>query len=295
MNGGNQANMKAGAGQPLDLADLGRRLDERIDAAIERGDWEQAAGLCDGLAGELSNASMARLLRSMLAALQPRLDADQAGMAGQIRAAVADRDADRVRALLTAKTERHRQSHDVYTQTMARLMSTMVDLLGADGLEEILREVGEDNRGMFEPNAVAGARAQVEGFSKALRAHLGTIRVTEDEDRFTITQDPCGSGGRLMRAGMFDGEHALRRVSSDGALTVGRENFPSYCTHCPVWLGQQHLEWFGLPLVHEPPRTNGDPCVQHIYKRADRVPTDYRDLVGRRAAKRAGSERNPGT
>jgi hypothetical protein len=64
---------------------------------------------------------------------------------------------------------------------------------------------------------------------------------------------------------------------------VGRENFPSYCTHCPVWLGQQHLEWFGLPLVHEPPRTNGDPCVQHIYKRADRVPADYRDLVGRRA------------
>jgi hypothetical protein len=39
--------------------------------------------------------------------------------------------------------------------------------------------------------------------------HLGTIRVTEDEDRFTITQDPCGS---------------------DGALTVGRKDFPSYCT-----------------------------------------------------------------
>lgn len=290
MNGGNEASMTTASEQPLDLADLGRRLDERIEAAIERGDWEQAAGLCDGLAGELSNAGMTRLLRSMLGALQPRLDADQAALAARIRGAVADRDTHRVRALLAEKTARHRQSHDVYTETMARVMSVVVDLLGPDGLEGVLREVGEDNRGMFEPNAVAGARAQVEGFSKALRAHLGTIRVTEDEDRFTITQDPCGSGGRMMRAGMFDGEHALRRVSSDGALTVGRADFPSYCTHCPVWLGQQHMEWFGLPLVHEPPRTNGDPCVQHIYKRADRVPTEYRDLVGRRAGQ-AHSER----
>ena len=61
----------------------------------------------------------------------------------------------------------------------------------------------------------------------------------------------------------------------------------------PAPLGQQHLEWFGLPLVHEPPRTNGDPCVQHIYKRADRVPADYRDLVARRAGQTQPQREEP--
>ena len=38
-----------------------------------------------------------------------------------------------------------------------------------------------------------------------------------------------------MRAGRFDGEGALARVSAK-QLTLGVEGLPVYCTQCPVWL-----------------------------------------------------------
>lgn len=94
---------------------------------------------------------------------------------------------------------------------------------------------------------------------------MGRLEVTEDAEKFTIEQSPCGSGGTLVLRGAHAGPAALPYVEEPGPLTAGEPRLPVYCSHCPIWNGVAPLRWFGRPhwVFERPSRPDGS-CTLHI-------------------------------
>jgi len=251
-------------------------LEDLINRAAAQGDWDQAIALTSGLAGEYSNTGMKIMLASMMEELESFYRRDGEEYTARVQAALSRRDGAEAARLLAEKRERHRASHDRYVDFMAQLMSMVTRNWGQAGLEQMLKAVADEARdAMFAPAQQLSFDDRVNVWAKALRNHLGHINVTEDQEKVTIRQDPCGSGGRLMRSGAYDGETALARVTGE-MISLGAKDFPVYCTHCPVWLGERHKEWFGAPeWTLTPPANNTAPCIIHFYKDKAKIPRDY--------------------
>ena len=56
----------------------------------------------------------------------------------------------------------------------------------------------------------------------------------EDDEKIILTMKQCGSGGRLINKGAYEGPHAYRKFKKAAPYTWGEEGLPIYCGHC-VW------------------------------------------------------------
>jgi hypothetical protein len=178
---------------------------------------------------------------------------------------------------------------------MAESFAYVLREFGADGLLRFQRSTAQGQRDGFE----RWERMSAPDFARAtaflLKQHMGQVEVREDDEKFTIVQAPCGSGGRLRLAGAYEGPDALPFVEREGAsaphprdaLTHGERRFPVYCSHCPVWNGVAPVEWFGRPhwVFDNPSREDGS-CTLHIYKAHDGAPRAYLARLGIRQAAR---------
>lgn len=263
---------------------LGQRLRERLEAALDRNDLEEAERCCDALAKEyvLIHKGLRKVLEYAMEYVERAFREEQAGIAERITESVHARDAGRARALLRERDRQHQLIHDQFISIKAGFYSYIASTFGEERLAEILRHTGERQRQGF----ARWEDMPVEDFARAsvhlLKTHMGTVRVTEDAEKFTITQDPCGSGGRLMREGAYDGRDALYRIGRPQAMTFGKADFPSYCAHCAVWNNMQCIEWFGHPQwCIDHPSGPDAPCCIHIYKDVHHIPERYYTQVGK--------------
>jgi len=96
-----------------------------------------------------------------------------------------------------------------------------------------------------------------------------------------IQMRPCGSGGRLVLEGKYQGPDALLTVKGKQFLTYGRDSFPVYCAHEPV-MERQDIEAHGAPfVVVEPAHELGkEHCNFIIYKDRSKVPAKYYERLG---------------
>ncbi len=107
-------------------------------------------------------------------------------------------------------------------------------------------------------------------FSGARRR--GDVQVSEEEDRFVISFDPCGSGGVLRRGDPETGrgpypisEHGVNQEPH--LWTWQKTGVHWYCSHCAI-----AMEWLpgrkrGHPLRPLDHTLNPDaPCVWYVYK-----------------------------
>lgn len=270
-----------------EVSSLGRRARERLEAAIERGDPEEARRACDALAKEyvLVHKGLRRVLEYAMEYIERAFREEQGRIAERIAAAVSAGDVDRTRALLRERDRQHEVIHDQFIAAKAGFYSYLGGVFGEERLEGILRHTGERQRQGFERWKEMSVEDFVRASAHLLKSHMGNVRVTEDAEKFTIAQDPCGSGGRLMRQGAYDGAGGLHRVRRAQAMTFGKPDFPSYCAHCAVWNNIQCIEWFGHPQwCIEHPASPNDPCRIHIYKDAGRIPETYYTRVGKQRA-----------
>jgi hypothetical protein len=107
------------------------------------------------------------------------------------------------------------------------------------------------------------------------------VTVEEDDEKFTFINDPCGSGGRMMRAGRFDGNGKFARVKKAQPQTFNRENLPVYCAHCAVWNGIMTVKWYGrIHWAVQPPENPEDPCLMYMYKDRKSVPEKFYKGIG---------------
>jgi hypothetical protein len=132
--------------------------------------------------------------------------------------------------------------------------------------------------------------------SELLRAHrtgageMGTHKVIEEEDRYVMILDPCGSGGRMMRTGELD--NLPPRTGAPYNLGVTKKPYPwtwnlagvpYYCAHCCVWMEILPIESRGYPVrIHEWPRKPEDPCINYFYKSPELIPEIYFNRVGKK-------------
>jgi len=180
--------------------------------------------------------------------------------------------------------------HDMYIAWVPRLLSLIHERLGEDQFVPILRESVKSfieplygtKKAMVEQG---GMRAWMDFIVDVWRQHCGAFKLEEDEEKFIMTQQPCGSGGQLVNRQVYDGIYGERRYQGKGHCTFGQEGLPLYCGHC-VW-GHMVLpmKYAGEPLwVHDYenpfPKKPGDPCTHYFYKDPSKIPAKYYEMVG---------------
>jgi hypothetical protein len=181
--------------------------------------------------------------------------------------------------------------HRLYRWWGTSLLTFIGERFGDDALAEALHRSVADWWLPFVRRIAEGddlARS-VRGFASGLRGHLVPVEVEEDEEKVTIRMTPCGSGGRLVREGVYDGPDGFLTVRGPRPLTHGFDEMPVYCCHQP-FMELVAIEEFGWPaVVIEPECDRGTcNCAFLIYKDPSRVPDRYYTRLGLEPPNREG-------
>lgn len=245
---------------------------------------DMAEGPGSASAGELGD-DLARTAR-LLTAAEDLFSRQQGRLAQEAIRAMEAGDASRASALVDEKERgQYVPLHDRLVRFMAEVFGFVLERFGPAELSRLHRATAEGQRQGFEKWEQLSPAAFAQATAFLLKQHMGDLEVREDEDKYTIVQAPCGSGGRLRLGGAYAGPEALPFVEGRGPLTVGQARLPVYCSHCPIWNSVAPLEWFGRPhwVFEDPSRPDGS-CTLHIYKRREGVPAAYLRQLGAAAA-----------
>jgi hypothetical protein len=150
-------------------------------------------------------------------------------------------------------------------------LSDVYRVFGADELAEVLRYCGE--RSVLLGMAGEIERPVIErlfDFVALLHGHFSELVVTEDDEKFTISQDPCGTCSRQVTAGRYAPPVDLAVVTEAHVTTWGRGDTPIYRCHIPIWHIELAQAVIGVPFpVNQCPAGVSDgPCHILLYKDA---------------------------
>lgn len=227
-------------------------------------------------ASEMAPVLLTDTCLQALDATQERFTLDQARRASEVVLALAEGRMQDAMAMLDAKDQAYLALHDPMVHFMADSFAWVVRNFGTQALLDFHLATAEAQRAGFEKWEQMPAEEFAAMTAFLLKQHMGEVQVQEDERRFTISQSPCGSGGRLRLGGAYEGTQPLPFVDEPGPLTFGEPRMPVYCTHCAIWNGSATLRWFGRAqwVFEQPARADGG-CTLHIYKRREDAPADY--------------------
>lgn len=202
-----------------------------------------------------------------------------------------------------------RQLHDRSADLMAGLLAFVAKRFGEAALEPCYRHVLEpylQERYMpfdirehpYEETISRNLYISLE----AMRAHLvgperrGDMELIEEEDRWILRFDPCGSGGRMLRGDPL--ERTGSRVLAPYEFGVTTEARPwtwnetgvcYYCAHCNLALSTLPAERWGHPVrTVDPPLWRGPDhpdtrrkCQWSIWKSLEAIPEREYERIGR--------------
>ena len=202
-----------------------------------------------------------------------------------------------------------RALHDRYADLMAGVLAFVAGRFGEAALETCYRAVLEayfQERYMpfdvrerpYEDTLFRNLYIAIE----AMRAHMGgpdrigDVDLAEHEDRWELSFDPCGSGGRMLRGDPREGTGS--RVLAPYEFGVTQERHPwawneegvcYYCAHCNLALSTLPAERWGHPVrTVDPPLWRGedDPttrkrCTWTIWKSLEAIPEREYERIGR--------------
>ncbi|HEU0243852.1 MAG TPA: hypothetical protein VFQ75_08100 [Candidatus Limnocylindrales bacterium] len=210
---------------------------------------------------------------------------------------------------LEGVTEDWRRLHDRSADLMAGILAYVVHRFGEPALETCYRAIMEPylqerymvfdtNRTPYEETLDRNLYISLE----AMRGHLvgpgrrGDIELVEEEDRWLIRFDPCGSGGRILRGDPIEGTGSRVLAPYDfGVLenaypwTWGETGVCHYCAHCNIALSTIPAERWGHPVrTVDPPLWRGpdDPatnrkCQWTVWKSLEAIPEREYERIGR--------------
>lgn len=239
--------------------------------------------------GSVASASAEFVATAALLGHAERLfDDEQGRLAREVIDAIAGEDAAHARALIDDKEQQqYVPLHDRLVRFMAEVFGCVLEHFGPDGLYAFHRATADGQRRGFEKWEQMDAAGLTRATASLGKQHMARLRVSEDREKFTILQTPCGSGGRLRLAGAYDGPTGLPFVQGPGALTLGQQRLPVYCSHCPIWNSVAPIEWFGHPqLVFEDAARADGSCTLHVFKHPTDIPAAYYDSLGMARARR---------
>jgi hypothetical protein len=194
---------------------------------------------------------------------------DDVDVVDRVAALVRSGDTDAALAAFDRYEEACRCLQDTYCDWLSSLLSDVYRAWGPDELEALHRYCAErtllpwmavDIRNAPEKRLVRWARM--------LKSHFSVIRLQEDDEKFVLVQDPCGTCARQILEGRYEPPVDLAVVAEKHAVTWGRGETPVYRTHVPVWHVVMARERLGVPWpVNRCPAGLGTgPCETLLYK-----------------------------
>jgi hypothetical protein len=203
-----------------------------------------------------------------------------------------------VRELLDEQLREELLVHDLHGDWNWALFSVICREWGEGVLGDVLRMTQAP---WLDPRyARAGQMSAEEALQQAvegMRGHFagpgrtGAVTVAEEPQRFVMSFDPCGSGGRMRRGDAKWGRPSRTAppynfVNIEGAYpwTWNRKGVCAYCAHCAVALQIVPIERLGYPLrVVEYPDDPNSVCRWIIYKDRKWIPPEAYAVVGHAA------------
>jgi hypothetical protein len=202
------------------------------------------------------------------------------------KAAIDAGDGDEAKALIDRAVAQWASLKDYSINWITSLLTFVAEELGEDAVERALRKTGDE---FVRPRRdgdtdwgelPAAVRAKV--IARAMVGNMGTVEVSEDDEKIVLSFR-CGSGGKLIDDGCYEGDHPYWTLREPGGRTFGRDELPVYCAHCSVNNEIQPVEWGSTPTSIEfPPGRPGEPCVHHVYKDVTEVPAEAYVRIGKR-------------
>lgn len=187
--------------------------------------------------------------------------------------------------------------HDIYCDWVYGLLNYIGNKLGEEGIYDALRYTGEL---FWKPIIEIAPKFSVEEWvqinAETMRVHrcgpgeIGNIQIIEEVDKYKISFDPCGSGGRMRRIGEVDRlpprtdpPYNLGKTKKPYPWSWSKIGVPYFCTHCCIWSEIMPIEILGYPLrVCEYSDDPNDPCAWVFYKKPELIPDIYFERVGKR-------------
>ena len=272
---------------PEELAELGRSPLERHRRALERGDQAEADAIAAAAErGWQRGIDGYAVWRELTVAYLTEAIGAEAGASAD--AAFADaydewtpwRDASEASDdAFVARASRYRDLHDRGLDAVCAQITHVYRTHGIDELEQSMRAVGDETLLAWMPRDIERSpEVRIRTWAALLQGNFAEITIEEDDERFVITQDPCGSCGRQLECGAFPGplDHAV--VTEVHPITFDRGDVPIYRTHVAVLHFLVPGERIGVPwpVVACPRGTVPGPCRVTLYK-DPRNPAAHRD------------------
>ena len=213
------------------------------------------------------------------------IDRMQTPLWEQAKAAIDDGRADDAKALIDRAVTQWASLKDYSINWITSLLTFVADELGEEAVERALRKTGDEfvrprrDTGTAWSDLPASARAKV--IARSMLGNMGAVEVAEDDEKITLSFR-CGSGGKLIDDGRYEGEHAYATLREPAPRTFSRDELWVYCAHCSVNNEIQPVEWGEAPTSIEfPPTRAGEPCVHHVYKDVGAIPADAYERIGK--------------
>ena len=208
----------------------------------------------------------------------------------QAKAAIDAGDGDAAKALIDRSVTQWAGLKDYSINWITSLLTFITDELGEEAVERALRKTGDEfvrprrSSEVAWSDVPAAQRAKV--IARSMLANMGEVAVSEDDEKITLSF-ACGSGGKLIDDGRYEGEHPYATLADKSGRTFEREELWVYCAHCSVNNEIQPVEWGEAPTsIEYPPERPGEPCVHHIYKDVAAIPDAAYERIGKEPPKR---------
>lgn len=292
-----------------ELTLLARSPRQQLADAVGRGAWDEAERLWQEI--RPAYFDLIRLFRGWVASLQEfiltnygrdaladaaRLESVVSGMLARritveelvrgaedgddpVAASLARRDAGAVLAAFDAVEPAIRHAHDAVRDWISALLSWVYRNRGIEALRAALRQSSELYWMPWMMEDVTHEPVQrLRDWTRLLKANFATIRLEEDDEKFVILQDPCGSCARQHAEGRYEGPAALAMVKEKDPLTFMEGNVTVYRTHIAMMHFIMPLERVGGPWpALWCPSTKEGVCRGLLYKDPRYAsPEDYR-------------------
>jgi len=203
----------------------------------------------------------------------------------QAKAAIDAGDPESAKALVDRAVAQWAGLKDYSINWIASLLTFVAEELGEEAVERAVRKTGEEyvrprRAGDAEWSDVPAAqRAKV--IARAMVSNMGEVEVTEDDEKIVLAFR-CGSGGKLIDDGRYEGEHPLYTLRERAPRTFMEDELAVYCVHCSVNNEIQPVEWGESPTsIEHPARRPGDRCVHHVYKDPTAIPPEAYARIGK--------------
>ena len=215
--------------------------------------------------------------------------------AERVAATVRAGDVPGVGRALAALKEAQLTVHDAQADWCWGLLTLLRDALGEERTEEVLRVtqapwLAERYARFADMSAQESLELTVEG----MRGHFtgpsrsGSVGVEDKGDRWVLSFDACGSGGRMRRGDPERGQiprteppYSFGVTHEAHSWSWGRQGVCLYCAHCAVVNEILPIEATGAPMrVVDYPEDPGEPCRWTIYKSPEAVPDEAFSRVG---------------